>query len=124
MARILVIDDDPAMRRMVSRILADAGYEVIEAKDGREALKQMAAFDPVVIVTDIVMPEMEGIEFILHVRKLQPGAKVIAMSGGGKAATRELFLRMAKSLGADTVLEKPFGADTLLDAVRNLLPAT
>jgi CheY-like chemotaxis protein len=123
MATILVIDDDPQIRRMVGRILGDAGYHMIEAEEGREGLKQMLTFDPAVIVTDIFMPEMEGIEFIRHVRKILPNAKVVAMSGGGKMKKADLVLHMAKSLGADCVLEKPFGAGTLLEAVRRLLAA-
>ncbi len=123
MQRILVIDDDAQIRRVVSRILADAAYEVVQAEEGREGLKQMLTFKPDLILTDIIMPEMEGIEFIHHVRKIVPKAKVIAMSGGTHRSKADLLLYMAQSLGADIVLEKPFGAEALLAAVRGLLPA-
>jgi len=119
--RALVIDDDPQICRVVSRILTDAGFEVFEAAEGREGLKQMLTFPPDVILTDIIMPEMEGIEFIRNVRRILPKVKVIAMSGGGKASKSDLVLYMAKSLGADAVLKKPFGAEELVDAVRALL---
>jgi CheY-like chemotaxis protein len=119
--RALVIDDDLQIRRVVSRILSDAGFDVVEAQEGREGLKQMLTFPPDVILTDIIMPEMEGIEFIRHVRRILPRVKVIAMSGGGKTSKSALVLYMAKSLGADAVLEKPFGAEALLEAVRGLL---
>jgi CheY-like chemotaxis protein len=124
MTRILVIDDDPQMRRVVSRILTEAGYSVIEAGDGREGLQQLSGFDPAVIVTDILMPEMEGVEFVRHARERLPAVKIIAMSGGGRGSDKSLILRMIKSFGADAALSKPFGAEALLDAVRCLLPAS
>jgi CheY-like chemotaxis protein len=68
------------------------------------------------------MPGMEGIEFIRHARRLLPGVKIVAMSGGGIGQTNELYLYMAKSLGADCVLEKPFRAAVLLETVQSLLP--
>ncbi len=121
MATILVIDDDAIIRSLLARILSGAGHVPVEAKDGRDALRKLQDCQPAVIVTDIVMPEMDGIEFIRTLRRLAPTLPVIAISGGTARGGAELFLRTAKALGADAVLEKPFRAETFLDAVRTTL---
>ena len=116
MSRILIIDDEQPVRSVFRRALERAGHEVSEAGDGQAGLKQIAASSFDLVVTDIVMPEMEGIEFILQVRREQPGLKVIAMSGGGRVAPKA-YLDMARAAGAVSVLAKPFTIEALLAAV-------
>jgi DNA-binding response OmpR family regulator len=117
MARILVIDDDSNMRCLVARILARASHEVIEAANGKKGMEQFATYRPEVVVTDLLMPEQEGIETIRELRRIAPSLRIVAMSGGG-TDNDLIFLGMAKALGADAVLAKPFRADELIRAVQ------
>lgn len=116
-ARILVVDDDDAVRDLVAAILRSGGYDVSVANDGRQALTKLAneSFD--VVVTDLVMPEQEGIETIRLIRRDFPAVKVIAMSGafGGD------YLRIAGHLGAHGTIAKPAGMQTVLETVRRVL---
>jgi DNA-binding NtrC family response regulator len=120
---ILVIDDEPALREILSQVLTDAGHRVIAAGNGKEASKTLttAAFD--VIVTDVIMPEKDGMQVISEVRKKYPEVRIIAMSGGGHVP-RDQYLKIAKGLGAHAVLEKPFANQTLLDTIAAVVPST
>ncbi len=120
MAKLLVIDDDPQMRQMVMRVLAEAGHDVVVAKDGAEGLKQFREQQPAVVITDILMPEKEGIETIRTLRSEAPALRILAISGGGPARGM-MFLNMAKEFGADATLSKPFRAAELVEAVQRLL---
>jgi CheY-like chemotaxis protein len=117
MARILVIDDDSSMRRLVARILAGANHEVVEANNGKTGMEQFATYQPDVVVTDILMPEQEGIETIRELRRISPSLRIVAMSGGGTDKDL-MFLGMAKALGADAVLAKPFRPDELIRVIQ------
>ena len=119
MARILVIDDDPAMRRLIARTLTMAGHSVCEAADGREGIALFDQILPALVITDIVMPGAEGIETILKLRKIAEGVKILAISGWGSSTPS--YLDMATKLGADVGLSKPFKAEKLLAAVESLL---
>jgi DNA-binding response OmpR family regulator len=125
MAKILIIDDDPGMRRTVSRILASAGHEVIEASDGLEGVDLFRKNHPDIVVTDIIMPNKEGIETILDLRMESPSTLILAISGGATNPAGSLvpldYLGLAKGLGADGVLAKPFRAANLLQEIDNLL---
>jgi len=116
MARILVIDDDELVRQTVRGILERAGHGVDEATDGSEGLLRATQLRPDLILTDILMPNQDGIEFILKLRKADPKAKIIAMSGGGSLQPVQLLV-MAKELGADECLSKPFARAALLSKV-------
>jgi len=116
MAKILVIDDEDRLRRMIRRVLAGAGHEVIEAGNGDEGLRQFAIEKPDTVVTDILMPQKEGIETIKDLRRMNAAVWIVAISGGGSSHNM-MFLDFAKSLGADAALAKPFRADELLAAV-------
>lgn len=116
MARILVIDDEPKMRQIVRRILIAAEHVVIEAEDGEAGLAQLRKEQPTSVLTDIVMPNIEGIETIREIRRLSPSTKIVAMSGGGAARDMH-YLEVASVLGADAVLPKPFRAAELLEAI-------
>jgi CheY-like chemotaxis protein len=116
MARILVIDDDPAMLRLIQRVLTRAGHEVELAKDGVEGLTLFSTGEFSVVVTDVLMPNQDGIETIRELRRQAPEIKIIAVSGGGIANTA-IFLKIARDLGADSILAKPFQLDDLLQLV-------
>ncbi len=120
MARILVIDDDEIMNEMLVQLLSRAGYEVEGAQDGSLGLKllEMKQFD--LIITDIVMPQMEGIETILAIRSKNKKLPIIAISGGGKIRPDQ-YLHLAQQMGADYTFQKPFDKEPFLGAVRECL---
>ena len=120
MARILLIDDDNLFRATLHLTLADFGHTVIEARDGKEGMKLLPDARADLVITDLVMPEMEGFEVLTEVRKTHPPMKIIVVSGGVQGDTRN-FLRMAEHLGAGKVLAKPFTSEALLAAVNELL---
>jgi CheY-like chemotaxis protein len=119
--RVLIIDDDPQFLRMLRRMLAGAGYDVIEATDGRVGLKQFAEHRPALVITDILMPDGDGIETIIAIRKQRPEQKILAISGAGPVG-KTSFLAIAQQLGAEAVLTKPFRAEEFVAAVRSLVP--
>jgi two-component system, chemotaxis family, chemotaxis protein CheY len=123
MARVLVVDDEEPVRNGIRRSLERAGHAVFEAEDGVAALLCFAAGDFDVVVTDLVMPEKEGVETIGEMLRLRPQAKIIAMSGGGRLGPVD-YLAVAKRLGAVSTLAKPFSQQELLDAIEATLPAT
>lgn len=116
MRHILLVDDDERIRRMVRQALESRGFSVVEACNGREALGLWEARAPDLVLTDINMPEMDGIELLLAVLKRSEGVPVVAMSGGG-LIPQELLLGNAKLLGAVEVLAKPFTLPELIDAL-------
>ena len=120
MATILVIDDDAAARRVMVRILTDAGHQTLEAENGLHGLRQYKALTPDLVITDLIMPVQEGIQTIAEINASPRRAPIIAVSGGG-AGDAGLYLSMAEELGADAVLGKPFRSSDLLDLVARLL---
>lgn len=120
MTRILVIDDNPLVRATLRSILAAAGYEVVLASDGKAGLDEFRRRPSDLVITDIVMPEIEGIETIRQLRGLAPELPILAISGGGRGIPLD-YLRMAQQLGASDVLSKPFEADELLSSVTRCL---
>jgi DNA-binding response OmpR family regulator len=120
MARILVIDDDEIMNSMIVQLLSEAGYEVESAQDGNRGLRLWEAKSYDLIITDIVMPEKEGLETILAIRRKSKTVPIVAISGGGKISP-EQYLRMAQHFGADYAFQKPFDNDSFLGAVRECL---
>jgi CheY-like chemotaxis protein len=121
MARILLIDDDDDLRTMLQLTLAHFGHTVIEASNGKEGLALFPHANADLVITDIVMPDKEGIEVIIDLLKKYPDVKIIAMSGGGRASGTG-YLIAAQSLGASKVLTKPFSNEALLGAISELLP--
>jgi DNA-binding response OmpR family regulator len=122
MATILVIDDDPSMRRMMSRILTAAGHQVTEAVNGLDGIKKFQSTPPQIVVTDIVMPDLEGIETIMKMRTIGSSkVGIIAVSGGGQHGRSSDYLLAARGLGADAILPKPFRPDELTALVDHLL---
>jgi len=120
MSEILIIDDDPAMRRTIVRILESAGYGVREAEDGRVGLELFRTHAPQLVITDLLMPSKDGLETIRDIRRSGQSTKILATSGGWRTAQLD-FLGAAAEFGADMVLPKPFRSKDLLDAVGKLL---
>lgn len=120
MPRILIIDDEESLRSLLRRVLVRAGHETQEAADGKAGLKAVAEGTFDLVVTDIIMPEMEGIDFILQLHRKAPGLPIIAMSGGGRIRP-EGYLKTAQLAGAKRTLTKPFTIQELLDAVGECL---
>jgi CheY-like chemotaxis protein len=119
---ILIIDDDAAVSRTVSLILTRAGYRVSTAAGGRKGFELLAGGGFDLVLTDIIMPELDGIEAIRRIRNDYPGVRIIAMSGGGQIDKSD-FLHMAEVLGADRVMEKPVRNERLLELVKTVLEA-
>lgn len=120
MATILIIDDDEALRGTMRRILERKGHDVLEAGDGREGMALFRERGPDVVITDLIMPEQEGIETILQLKEEHAGARVLAVSGGGRVGPGGP-LSDAVELGADASLAKPFSVEQLQQAVERLL---
>jgi two-component system, chemotaxis family, chemotaxis protein CheY len=116
---VLVIDDDPMVRRTIEKILLVGGHQVRTASDGQRGLTLFRLAKPDIIVTDIIMPEQEGLGTIMMMRREHPEAKIIAVSGGGRVGNIDV-LEAAKALGAADVLPKPFEPDTLLERINRL----
>ena len=114
--RVLLIDDEQMVRKIVRKMLERSSHDVTEAENGRLGLEQLktAAFD--LVITDIIMPEMEGVETLMTVRERYPNVKVIAMSGGGRTGNID-FLSAAEKLGASAILHKPFTLGSLTAAL-------
>lgn len=122
MATIMVVDDEAQMRKLVRLMLTGNGYAVVEASTGKEALKYLEEGDVDLLITDIVMPDMDGLELIQEAKKLRPVQKVLAVSGGGQIG-ESLYLKLAKKFGADGVLLKPFRKEDMLEAAAALVSA-
>ena len=120
MAKILVIDDDELVRSTVTAALELAEHEVVQASDGQEGVNTFQAGKFDLVVTDIIMPEKEGIETIIEIRQHDPSIKIIAISGGGRTSN-QIFLDVAKKFGAVDVLPKPFTPKQLVTMVQQVL---
>ena len=120
MAKILVIDDEPSILLMIKKMLEKEGHEVDLALNGRDGMELFENIKPALVITDIIMPEKEGLETILELRKKNPGLKIIAISGGGRISP-EGYLPGAKLLGADMVFQKPLVPKEFISAVSKLL---
>jgi len=120
MPRILIIDDDPQIRNMLKMFLEMNGHVVEAAEDGLAGLKLFGENGADLVITDVIMPEKEGIETIRELRRDHPDIKIIAISGGGQMGS-ETYLRMARAFGAAKTLQKPFALKELLAAVQEVL---
>ena len=121
MARILVVDDNASMREAVCEILEQTAHETISAGDGRYAAQTHRSTPVDIVITDLFMPDTDGLEIIYQFRRDFPDVKIIAISGGGSRGLVEL-LTVAKNMGAQRALMKPFTWEDLLSAVNELLP--
>jgi YesN/AraC family two-component response regulator len=120
MKRILIIDDDFFVRDMLERLVRKACYDVETAENGVHAMRLHRENPVDLVITDIIMPEKEGLETITELRKSFPAVKIIAISGGGRIGPAQ-YLKMAEILGADRTFSKPFNPSELIAAVEELL---
>lgn len=120
-AKLLVIDDDNLVRAALTDMLQTAGFEVVTASNGRLGLELLDTTPVDAIITDILMPEQEGLETIREARQRFPDIRILAISGGGAGGGETQLLRFAESFGADQTLPKPFTGSQLVAAVRALL---
>lgn len=122
MKTILIIDDEPQTRTMLKVMLENEGFGVTLASDGNEGIERFRQMPTDLILTDIVMPEKEGVETIVELRKIYPATPIIAMSGGGSIASYD-YLDHARLLGANDTLRKPFTRQKLLDTISKCFPS-
>ena len=120
MARVLVLDDEDEVRSVLMRALERAGYEALGAEDGLQGLQVVKAQPIDLVVTDLVMPEVDGLQFMKELARMRPGTPVIAISGGGVWDARSL-LEVAGTLGALFTLSKPFELPEFLSLVAEVL---
>jgi two-component system, chemotaxis family, chemotaxis protein CheY len=118
---ILVIDDDLQLNRMICLILKDAGYEVRSAQNGQEGLGMFVKERPDLVITDLYMPEKEGLETIMELRQTDKEIKILVVSGGCPHMNMSEMFTMAGIFGADAALSKPFDIGVLLQKVREML---
>lgn len=124
MSTVLIVDDDDVIRKFMRRIVEKEGFDVIEAANGAECLERFRSASPAIVVMDIIMPEKDGLSTIQELKKLDPQAKVVAISGG-LVMTPEIYLDEAGAIGADILLAKPIDREQFIAAIRQLLtPAT
>jgi DNA-binding response OmpR family regulator len=120
MPGILLVEDDKELREMLKMSLFRSGFTVMEAENGKDAI---AHFKPLVtdlVVTDLIMPEEDGLKVVIKLRELKPSIRIIAISGGGKVGPGS-YLNLAKALGADAIFPKPFSIIDLISKIENLL---
>ncbi|HWE73740.1 MAG TPA: response regulator [Stellaceae bacterium] len=120
--KILVIDDSPIVRQTLAAILRHNGYEIELAEDGKRGVAAFRAGAPDLVITDLIMPEKEGLETIRDIRRDNPDAKIVAISGGARTGHAD-FLRMAQAFGAVAVIAKPFATQEVVDCVKTCLGA-
>src|SRR5260370_10518147 len=120
--KILVIDDDASVRYTLARILGRAGFAVVMADDGEHGVAMFGKERPDLVISDLIMPQRDGIETIAQIRRESPAMKIIAISGGSRTMNAD-GLAMALENGASDVIVKPFDPKDLLDRVRRRDPA-
>ena len=117
--RILVVDDNKQLLDLLCEFLTSNEYSVTASNNGKDALQIFGDFNPDIVLTDIVMPNVDGIEVLINIRKENPETKFIVMSGGNKGHG-ESYLRMAKKLGANIIINKPFELNDLLKQIKSI----
>lgn len=120
MPHIHIVDDEALIRDLFRRILETEGYKVTDSADGNAAIEMCRTRPPELIITDLIMPDKEGIETIIELRRDFPDVKIIAISGGGRITANE-YLELAETFGANMTLSKPISRDELLTAVGAVL---
>lgn len=123
MAIILIVDDDPTVRLIAGELLRSEDHAIVEAEDGDEALKIVASMAVDLVVLDMLMPNKDGLETIVELRRHNPGIRILAISSGGRMEPGHL-LRTAMMFGADECLQKPLRLTSFSQAVARLLTQT
>jgi CheY-like chemotaxis protein len=120
MPGILIVEDDKELREMLKISLIRHKYTVLEAADGKEAITHFKPSITDLVITDLIMPNEDGLKVIMRLREIKPSLKIIAISGGGKAGPGS-YLNLAKALGANVIFPKPFSINDLLVKIEQLL---
>ena len=122
MARILIVDDETSVIMVLREMLTRLGYNVVSASEAAQALGLVSLGSIDMVITDLVMPNMSGVELIIELKKRVPSLKIIAISGGSLEESPDRYLTLAQKVGADRCLRKPFMLNTLSAMVKELLP--
>ncbi len=117
--RVLIMDDDEQIRALLRQVVEIAGHEVLEAENGKTGMALQRQWRAALVITDIIMPEQEGLETIGALRREFPQTKIIAVSGGGRVGP-EAYLPVAQDLGAHRIFTKPFKVEEMLQAIQEL----
>lgn len=120
---VLIVDDEEMIRLVLRQFFAPFDLEILEAADGEEALGIIRTRRVDLVICDLIMPRLDGIATIMGIRRIAPGVRIIAMSGGGRIHALEL-LKVAGQMGADHVMAKPFTRNQILDVVGQCLAGT
>ena len=121
--RVLIIDDDEQIRVLLQQTMEWAGFEVLVAENGKIAMEMQSRQPAELVITDLIMPEQEGLETISRLKKEYENVKIIAISGGGRIGP-EAYLPAALELGADKIFSKPFDVQEIVNASKELLGNT
>src|SRR5262245_24313185 len=114
---IMIVDDDPIIRSMCRASFEANGYSVLEAENGVQAVTLLQSHEVAVVFLDVLMPDKDGLEALIEIKRVQPKARVYAISGGGRRGHYG-YLEIARRFGADDVVKKPFSPQTLIDLIR------
>lgn len=120
MPGILIVEDEKELREMLKMSLLRHKYTVLEAVDGKDAITHFKPSITDLVITDLIMPDEDGLKVIMKLREIKPAIKIIAISGGGKAGPGS-YLNLAKALGADAIYSKPFSINDLISRIEELL---
>lgn len=120
MPGVLLVEDDKELREMLKMALLRRNFTVLEAENGKAAIAHFKPLLTDIVVTDIIMPEEDGLKVVIKLRELKPSIKLIAISGGGKVGPGS-YLNLAKALGADAIFSKPFSINDLIARIEELL---
>ncbi len=120
MPGILIVEDENDLREMLKVSLIRKKYTVLEAENGKDAIIHFKPAVTDLVITDLIMPEEDGLKVIMKLREVKPSLKIIAISGGGKAGPAS-YLNLAKALGADAVYSKPFSVNEMIRKIEELL---
>jgi CheY-like chemotaxis protein len=120
MPGVLIVEDDKELREMLKLSLLRRGITVLEAENGKDAIVHFKPLLTDLVVTDLIMPEEDGLKVVIKLKELKPSIKIIAISGGGKVGPGS-YLNMAKALGADAIYSKPFSVNDLISKIEQLL---
>jgi CheY-like chemotaxis protein len=120
MPGVLIVEDDKELREMLKMSLLRRNYTVLEAENGKDAITHFKPLITDLVVTDLIMPEEDGLKVVIKLRELKPSIKIIAISGGGKVGPGS-YLNLAKALGADAIYSKPFSILDLVKKIEELL---
>jgi DNA-binding response OmpR family regulator len=120
MPGVLIVEDDKELREMLKMSLLRRNFTVLEAENGKEAITHFKPSLTDLVVTDLIMPEEDGLKVVIKLRELKPSVKIIAISGGGKVGPGS-YLNLAKALGADAIYSKPFSINDLTAKIEQLL---